>query len=192
MQPNIFLAEVSTPISYFVGGCSPCVEERSRFPMDYAYLVLKLSAERLIRTRADLPLCVMWNGYISVLSAFDSDQIWKRLTWIVTMFWSAHTLGFTTLPHLDLPGLYWCILHFFLNTPIPQSDHLDLLRGSNPARFGDQSAPARCFDTHVGFRHAQRSRPQRRTIMTTTANWVANGASLEDCHSNVFSLVQYQ
>uniref|UniRef100_A0A3P8WRA1 Mediator complex subunit Med13 N-terminal domain-containing protein n=1 Tax=Cynoglossus semilaevis TaxID=244447 RepID=A0A3P8WRA1_CYNSE len=24
--------------------------------------------------------------------------------------------------------------------------------------------------------------------MTTTANWVANGASLEDCHSNIFSL----
>ena len=27
--------------------------------------------------------------------------------------------------------------------------------------------------------------------MTTAANWVANGASLEDCHSNIFSLVQY-
>ncbi|XP_029024183.1 mediator of RNA polymerase II transcription subunit 13-like isoform X2 [Betta splendens] len=26
--------------------------------------------------------------------------------------------------------------------------------------------------------------------MTTTANWVANGASLEDCHSNVFSLAE--
>ncbi|GAA6105734.1 mediator of RNA polymerase II transcription subunit 13-like isoform X1 [Tachysurus ichikawai] len=24
--------------------------------------------------------------------------------------------------------------------------------------------------------------------MTTAANWVANGASLEDCHSNIFSL----
>lgn len=27
--------------------------------------------------------------------------------------------------------------------------------------------------------------------MTTAANWGANGASLEDCHSNIFSLVQY-
>uniref|UniRef100_A0A8C2ZEV3 Mediator of RNA polymerase II transcription subunit 13 n=1 Tax=Cyclopterus lumpus TaxID=8103 RepID=A0A8C2ZEV3_CYCLU len=26
--------------------------------------------------------------------------------------------------------------------------------------------------------------------MTTTANWVANGASLEDCHSNIFSLAE--
>lgn len=47
-------------------------------------------------------------------------------------------------------------------------------------------------DTDVGFRHALRWRPQRRTIMTATANWVANGASLEDCHSNIFSLVGYE
>nr|XP_019937816.1 PREDICTED: mediator of RNA polymerase II transcription subunit 13-like [Paralichthys olivaceus] len=26
--------------------------------------------------------------------------------------------------------------------------------------------------------------------MTTSANWVANGASLEDCHSNIFSLAE--
>ncbi|KAK7895360.1 hypothetical protein WMY93_020685 [Mugilogobius chulae] len=43
----------------------------------------------------------------------------------------------------------------------------------------------------VGSRHAQRRRVQGWSIMTMTANWVANGASLEDCHSNIFSLVRY-
>lgn len=44
--------------------------------------------------------------------------------------------------------------------------------------------------TDVGSRHAQRQRAKRWSIMTMTANWVANGASLEDCHSNIFSLAE--
>lgn len=179
-------------------------EEKSRLPMDYAHLMMKLSAERLIWKRTDLPLCVDWNGYISLLSVCDSDHISNRLTRIAAMFWSPRTLGctlihITTLYPLEL---YGCILHFFLNTPIPLPDHPESIIRSScevisllvlAASWREPiSQPCSVFDTDVGFRHAQRWRPQRRTIMTTAANWGANGASLEDCHSNIFSLVQYQ
>lgn len=97
---------------------------------------------------------------------------------------------------LYLLGLYWCILHFFLNTPIPLPDHPESITWTSCEVINllvlEICQPCLVFGTDVGFRHAQRWRPQRRTIMTTTANWVANGASLEDCHSNIFSLVQYQ
>lgn len=52
----------------------------------------------------------------------DNDRIPNRLTWIVTMFWSPQTLGFT-FQHYIRWNIYGCILHFFLNTPIPLRDH---------------------------------------------------------------------
>lgn len=68
------------------------VEERSHFPMDYGHLMIKLSAEGLVWKQPDLALCMDWNGYISLLCAVDSDQIWNRLTWILTMLWSPNAL----------------------------------------------------------------------------------------------------
>lgn len=170
--------------------------------MDYAHLMMKLS-ERLTWKRADLPLCVDWNGYISLLSASDNDHISHRPTWIVTVFWSPrHAWIYITALYIRW-SFYGCILHFFFwIRPIPLPDHPDSIIWSScevirllvlAASWREPiSQPCSVFDTDVGFRHAQRWRPQRRTIMTTTANWGANGASLEDCHSNIFSLVQYQ
>lgn len=96
----------------WLSGCSSARKKGVVSPMDYGHLMMKLSAERLIWKQADLPRD--WNGYISVLSVVDSDQIWNRLTWIVTMVWSPHTLGFIDTTTQAISSALGLLLLLFL------------------------------------------------------------------------------
>lgn len=105
-------------------------EDGARSLMDYGDLITKLSADRLLWKGSGL-LCVDWNGSVRQRSPGpDCNVVIPAHAWIYCV-----------------QGFIGCILHFFLNTPIPYSPRsgppCEVLSLQTP-KGTDSSPPARC------------------------------------------------